>query len=68
VAADEVMPRFGRLETRDVERKQNLSDPEDVVSADNRAVEARLSSALTALLPRVGRRRGRVDGRDPSHA
>jgi fructose-1,6-bisphosphatase/inositol monophosphatase family enzyme len=54
VAADEVMPRFGRLEARDVERKPNLGDPEDVVSAVDRAVEARLSSALTALLPGSG--------------
>jgi fructose-1,6-bisphosphatase/inositol monophosphatase family enzyme len=51
VAAEEVMPRFGRLAASEVERKHTDGDPDDIVSAADRAVERRLGSALTAMLP-----------------
>jgi fructose-1,6-bisphosphatase/inositol monophosphatase family enzyme len=51
VAAEEVLPRFGRLAAHEIERKPTDDDPDDVVSAADRAVEQRLGSALTAMLP-----------------
>ncbi len=51
VAAEEVLPRFGKLADGDVERKQTDGDPDDLVSAADRAVEQRLGPALTAMLP-----------------
>jgi fructose-1,6-bisphosphatase/inositol monophosphatase family enzyme len=51
VAAEEVLPRFGKLAEGDVERKQTDGDPDDLVSAADRAVEQRLAPALAAMLP-----------------
>jgi fructose-1,6-bisphosphatase/inositol monophosphatase family enzyme len=51
VAAEEVLPRFGKLAASEVERKHTDGDPDDIVSAADRAVERGLGSALAAMLP-----------------
>lgn len=49
VAAEEVLPRFGRLAAREIEVKSDL--PYDLVTVADRAAEAALAERLTALLP-----------------
>jgi len=63
VIAEEVLPTFGRLAPTDIEHKPTASDPEDVVSRVDRAVEARLGPALRALLPN-----SQVVGEEAAHA
>jgi fructose-1,6-bisphosphatase/inositol monophosphatase family enzyme len=46
-----MLPRFRRLGADDVERKANPADPDDLVTIVDRAVEARLTSALRDLAP-----------------
>jgi fructose-1,6-bisphosphatase/inositol monophosphatase family enzyme len=51
VAEEEIMSRFRRSETQAVRTKQAYLDPNDLVTAADHAVEARLEDALHALLP-----------------
>lgn len=51
VVVDEVLPAFGRLRPDQIEHKQSVGDPDDVVSSVDKAVEARLTPELLALLP-----------------
>jgi fructose-1,6-bisphosphatase/inositol monophosphatase family enzyme len=63
VIAEEVLPAFGNLRPGDIEHKATASDPEDVVSRVDRAVEARLGQALRELMPG-----SRVVGEEAVHA
>src|SRR5205814_5231596 len=63
VVAEEVMVRFRALEASDLEAKISAGDPDDLVTAVDRAVERRLTGALTALLPG-----SRVVGEEATHA
>lgn len=47
VAADEIMPRFGRLAAADIQEK----GPGDLVTAADHAAERRLAPLLAALIP-----------------
>jgi fructose-1,6-bisphosphatase/inositol monophosphatase family enzyme len=51
VVAEEVMTRFRALATGDIEPKPTADDPDDLVTAADRAVERRLEGALVELLP-----------------
>jgi len=63
VIATEVLPAYGKLKPEDVEQKQTEGDPEDIVSRVDKAVEARLGPALSALLPGSS-----VVGEEAAHA
>lgn len=51
VSQEIILPRFRQLTTDEVERKHSLTDPDDVVTVVDRAVEAALTSALLDLAP-----------------
>jgi fructose-1,6-bisphosphatase/inositol monophosphatase family enzyme len=51
VVVEEVMGRFRALEAGDIEAKPSADDPHDLVTAVDRAVERRLTSALVELRP-----------------
>lgn len=50
-AADEVMPRFRKLASDEVLTKRNAEGNEEIVTVADRAMEARLTRDLTALVP-----------------
>jgi fructose-1,6-bisphosphatase/inositol monophosphatase family enzyme len=50
-ALEEVIPRFGQLQTTDIGTKCTEGDPNDIVTIVDHAVEARLTSALSRQLP-----------------
>lgn len=63
VAREEVLPRFRRLQAGEVERKSSLDDPDDIVTAVDRRVEARLSDGLSAIFPSAA-----ILGEESAHA
>ena len=50
-ARDEILPHFRRLAAEAVFSKESRWDPQDVVTAVDRAVELRLEAALRSILP-----------------
>ena len=63
VVAEEVMGRFRALAASDIEAKASAGDPDDLVTAVDRAVERRLTLALADLLPG-----SKVVGEEATHA
>jgi fructose-1,6-bisphosphatase/inositol monophosphatase family enzyme len=63
VVAEEVTGRFRALGAGDIEGKPTADDPDDLVTAVDRAVERRLTDALVDLLPG-----SRVVGEEAVHA
>jgi fructose-1,6-bisphosphatase/inositol monophosphatase family enzyme len=51
VAAVEMMPRFGFLESSDITGKPTDADPDDIVTVVDHAVETALAPRLCALVP-----------------
>ena len=51
VSREEVLPRFRRLQTSDIERKFSSGDPEDIVTIVDQNVEKRLMEGFSALTP-----------------
>jgi fructose-1,6-bisphosphatase/inositol monophosphatase family enzyme len=62
VSAEEVMTHFRALKAGDIEGKPSADDPDDLVTAVDRAVERRLGGALVELLPG-----SRVVGEEATH-
>jgi fructose-1,6-bisphosphatase/inositol monophosphatase family enzyme len=51
IADEELIPRFGVLESKEIWSKPMPGDPDDIATAADRIVEERLSSALLRMLP-----------------
>ena len=63
VAAEDVLPRFRQLMATEVIDKPTPGDPDDIVTAVDREVEARLALELAALAPGIA-----VLGEESAHA
>lgn len=51
VGRDVILPRFRSLEPQDIERKQTVADPDDLVTVVDRQAEERLTTALLSIGP-----------------